>query len=44
LVAVVEDSPGPFLNAGSLRPVIEGLLAKKPESRLTADQARLLAA
>jgi serine/threonine protein kinase len=41
LVAVVEDSPGPFVNAGRLRPLIEGLLAKKPESRLTADQARL---
>lgn len=40
LVAVVEDQPGPFLNAGPLRPVIEGLLAKKPRSRLTADQAR----
>jgi serine/threonine protein kinase len=41
LVAVVEDAPGPFLNAGPLRPVIEGLLAKRPQSRLTADQARL---
>ena len=42
LVAVVEDSPGPFLHAGPLRPVIEGLLTKKPKSRLTAAQARLV--
>jgi serine/threonine protein kinase len=42
LVAVVEDPPGPFLNAGLLRPLIEGLLAKKPVRRLTADQARLV--
>jgi serine/threonine protein kinase len=42
LVAVVEDPPGPFLNAGLLRPLIEGLLAKKPVRRVTADQARLV--
>ncbi|MDP9219957.1 MAG: serine/threonine protein kinase [Actinomycetota bacterium] len=40
LTAVVEDPPGPFRRAGLLRPVIEGLLAKEPERRLTADQAR----
>lgn len=40
LVAVVQDEPGPFVNAGPLRPVIEGLLAKKPSERLTAAQAR----
>jgi serine/threonine protein kinase len=40
LVAVVEDAPGPFVHAGPLRPVIEGLLAKKPEQRLTSHQAR----
>jgi serine/threonine protein kinase len=38
--AVVEDAPAPFLRAGPLRPVIEGLLAKDPATRLTADQAR----
>jgi serine/threonine protein kinase len=40
LTAVVEDAPGPFRRAGLLRPVIEGLLAKEPERRLSADQAR----
>lgn len=44
LVAVVEDAPGPFVNAAALRPVIEGLLVKKPDQRLTAAQARLAAA
>jgi serine/threonine protein kinase len=38
--AVVEDAPAPFRRAGALRPVIEGLLAKDPGLRLTADQAR----
>jgi serine/threonine protein kinase len=40
LVAVVEDSPGPFDRSGPLRPVIEGLLAKKPRDRWTIEQAR----
>ncbi|HET6294741.1 MAG TPA: serine/threonine-protein kinase [Kribbella sp.] len=44
LVAVVEDAPGPFVNAAALRPVIEGLLVKQPDKRLTATQARLAAA
>lgn len=38
--AVVEDPPAPFRRAGRLRPVIEGLLAKDPGLRLTADQTR----
>jgi serine/threonine protein kinase len=38
--AVVEDPPGPYLRAGALRPVIDGLLAKEPARRLGADQAR----
>jgi len=40
LAAVLEDAPGPFLRAGALRPVIEGLLAKDPERRLSPDAAR----
>jgi serine/threonine protein kinase len=40
LAAIAEDAPAPFLRAGPLRPVIEGLLAKNPERRLSADQAR----
>jgi eukaryotic-like serine/threonine-protein kinase len=40
LAAVLEDAPGPFLRAGPLRPVIEGMLAKKPERRLSVDAAR----
>jgi serine/threonine protein kinase len=40
LTAVVVDEPGPFRRAGRLRPVIEGLLVKEPERRLSADQAR----
>jgi serine/threonine protein kinase len=40
LVAVAEDAPPPFRRAGQLRPVIEGLLAKDPDRRLNADQAR----
>lgn len=33
LTAVVHDSPGPFASAGPLRPVLVGLLAKRPEER-----------
>jgi serine/threonine protein kinase len=40
LTAVVVDPPGPFERAGLLRPVIEGLLIKEPDRRLSADQAR----
>ncbi len=40
LTAVLVDGPAPFLRAGPLRPVIEGLLAKDPRRRLSADQAR----
>jgi len=38
LVAVVEARPAAFVNAGPLRPIIEGLLAKHPADRLTVDQ------
>jgi serine/threonine protein kinase len=40
LTAVVVDAPGPFRRAGPLRPIIERLLVKEPDQRLTADQAR----
>jgi serine/threonine protein kinase len=40
LTALVVDEPGPFRRAGRLRPVIEGLLVKESERRLSADQAR----
>lgn len=40
LVAVVQQAPAPFLRAGRLGPVIEGLLAKEPQRRLTLDEAR----
>jgi eukaryotic-like serine/threonine-protein kinase len=40
VVAVVEGQPAPFLRAGRLRPVLEGLLAKSPEDRLGAEQAQ----
>ncbi|TCC63351.1 serine/threonine protein kinase [Kribbella pittospori] len=38
LVAVVEARPAAFVNAGTLRPIIEGLLAKDPTDRLTVAQ------
>jgi serine/threonine protein kinase len=40
LSAVLVDRPAPFLRAGPLRPVIEGLLAKDPGQRLSAGHAR----
>ena len=40
LTAVAVDAPGPFLRAGPLRPVSEGLLAKAPDRRWGIDQAR----
>ena len=41
VVAVVNGEPAPFLHAGPLRPVLDGLLAKQPGDRLTADQTRV---
>jgi serine/threonine protein kinase len=40
LTAVLHDPPAPFLRAGPLGPVIEGLLAKVPERRLSTEAAR----
>jgi serine/threonine protein kinase len=40
LTAVVYEPPAPFLHAGPLGPVIEGLLAKDPGQRLDTGQAR----
>ncbi|POX62958.1 serine/threonine protein kinase [Streptomyces sp. Ru62] len=43
LRAIVDDEPPPAHRAGPLAPVIEGLLLKDPEERMTADEAgRLL--
>jgi serine/threonine protein kinase len=42
LIAVVHEAPRPLLQAGPLRPVVEGLLAKAPDSRLTISSAREL--
>jgi serine/threonine protein kinase len=41
VVAVVKGAPAPFRHAGPLRPVVEGLLAKEPGDRLTAERARV---
>jgi serine/threonine protein kinase len=41
VIAVVKGEPAPFRHADSLRPVIEGLLAKNPADRLTAEQTRM---
>ncbi|MBB4788032.1 serine/threonine-protein kinase [Streptomyces rapamycinicus] len=40
--AVLNDPPPPMTYAGPLRPLIEGLLVKDPEGRLTAEQAEEL--
>ena len=40
LTALAVDAPAPPRRAGPLRPVIEGLLAKEPHRRLTANQAQ----
>ncbi|MDX6236294.1 MAG: eukaryotic-like serine/threonine-protein kinase [Kribbellaceae bacterium] len=40
LAAVLHEPPAPFVKAGPLRPIIEGLLVKEPERRLSADAAR----
>jgi serine/threonine protein kinase len=39
LVAVLNDDPAPSEKAGPLRPVIDGLLSKDPDERLTAADA-----
>jgi serine/threonine protein kinase len=39
IAAVIEDLQVPLLRAGPLRVVIEGLLAKDPDRRLSADEA-----
>ena len=39
LAAIAEDARAPFLRAGPLRPVIDGLLAKDPGRRMNAGQA-----
>ena len=40
MTAVVGDAPEPCRNAGPLAPVLLGLLAKDPKTRLDADRAR----
>ncbi|MFD5389163.1 serine/threonine-protein kinase [Streptomyces sp. NPDC127074] len=40
--AVLNDPPPPMRHAGPLRPLIEGLLVKDPERRLTAERAEAL--
>ncbi len=40
LAAIANDAPAPFLRAGPLRRVIEGLLAKDPGRRMNAGEAR----
>jgi eukaryotic-like serine/threonine-protein kinase len=40
LTAVVDDPPTPFLRAGPLGPVLEGMLAKDPGRRLDTGQTR----
>ncbi len=42
VTAVVTGEHGPFARAGRLAPVLDGLLAKDPERRLTAQQATAL--
>jgi eukaryotic-like serine/threonine-protein kinase len=41
ITAVIEDVQAPLLRAGPLRSVIEGLPAKDPNRRLSADEARV---
>ena len=40
MTAVVTGEHAPFVAAGPLAPVLEGLLAKDPAERMTADEAR----
>lgn len=40
LLAVVGDHPAPMVRAGALQPVLAALLARDPQRRATADQAR----
>src|SRR5690606_24721486 len=42
LVAVISDDPPPPPHAGPLAPVIEGLLRKDPEERMSAPEAGML--
>jgi hypothetical protein len=42
LVAVISDDPPPAPNAGPLTPVIEGLLRKDPDERMSAPEAGML--
>ena len=41
IAAVVNGEPAPFLHAGPLQPLIEGLLAKTPADRLSGEQTRM---
>jgi predicted Ser/Thr protein kinase len=40
LVALATEKPDPMLRAGPLRPVIAGLLRRKPRSRMSAQEAQ----
>jgi serine/threonine protein kinase len=40
MMSVVSEHPAPMLRAGSLEPVLQGLLTKDPAARTAADQAR----
>jgi len=40
LLAVVDEEPAPMRAAGPLGPVLDGLLTKDPDARMTAAQAR----
>jgi hypothetical protein len=42
LTALVADEPDPMVLAGSLQPVLEGLLRKDPAERIDADETRRL--
>jgi serine/threonine protein kinase len=42
LVAIISEDPEPPVNAGSLAPVIEGLLRKDPDERMNAHEAGTL--
>jgi serine/threonine protein kinase len=42
LIAVISEDPEPPAHAGSLRPIIDGLLRKDPETRLSALEAGAL--
>ncbi|WP_235017684.1 serine/threonine-protein kinase [Thermomonospora echinospora] len=42
LVAIISDDPPPAPHAGALAPVIEGLLRKDPDERMSAPEAGML--